>query len=919
MSPVPAVSVIVPVFNVERYLGKCLESVLSQSLENIEVICTDDGSSDRSPEILAEYAAKDPRVKTIFHGKNLGTNAARKHAVAASSGEYVMFLDADDEFAPDACLKACDAIKKHNVDILQFGAEIVDATDNMDLSGLSGYFAQKHTRVEGDLVKKCWLGGKQRAFNWSLWNKIVNGDIARLAYSQTTDEFVPRANDLYAFFFIARISRSYMGIPDKLYRCNRGAGLYGTTFHSLETFRLYLTQKRTVDLLREFCRKNGEEEKYEEVLSHLETTTRNNCLDRWLNDLVPEESGAGFERLIATFGVDDVICGLASRYWKRQADVARKAATGDYFLRRSRRTGRSQLAIAFYYGSITDGGGQRVTARLCNMLAEATDAERKPLYRVILITDDKEQENEYPLSPLVSRRFLPCRQTVTGNSFRERYFAWKKILDEDPVDIVVSGYWFDAFSLWDMLAVKIHASRPAFLLYIHSFTARPFIYADDSALRLTDVYRIADGIFVLSECDRAYVSRYARHVVCGVNPIFAPKISENVREREPHAILWTGRIVDIKRPLDLVLMMKRLVSDVPDAKLYIVGDDKSAVARKLVEKVRVLGLSENVILTGFTADVAHYLARASVYVCTSEYEGFPMSIGEALSFGVPVVMYDLPWLTFVQDGRGIVPVPHGRYDVMAKEVARLLTCDDERERLSAEGMKQIKDMAAVNLVEIWGKFFREITEDAYDGKSAAVPASRRSRTCEDILFDHIVMYQEVAKQSLRKKVAVAQKAGNRKEPLVPLSVPGRIDITNLGNTGNDVELPEISDGDAKQKPITWIKSGGGGVLIESSAGSLTLQIKCIGEGKLKLALRGRDVRGRDKRRIPEWVDYTSLRINGATVFKGRKAVWHDRPFRVERSVKDGEVVSVSTSWERHEESLLEHFVAAIRRTVRIRK
>ena len=89
------VSVIIPVFNVEKYLKECIESISNQSLEDIEIICIDDGSSDDSLNILNEYANKDSRFK-ILHQDNLGPGAARNYGVNESSSPWICFLDADD-------------------------------------------------------------------------------------------------------------------------------------------------------------------------------------------------------------------------------------------------------------------------------------------------------------------------------------------------------------------------------------------------------------------------------------------------------------------------------------------------------------------------------------------------------------------------------------------------------------------------------------------------------------------------------------------------------------------------------------------------------------------------------------------------------------------------------------------------------
>ncbi|MDE7177468.1 MAG: glycosyltransferase [Lachnospiraceae bacterium] len=94
------VSVVIPIYNTARYLPECLESVMNQTLKEIEIICVNDGSTDDSPRILAEYALKDERIK-IIHKENGGLVAARKTGVLAAKGTYVAFVDSDDWIEPD--------------------------------------------------------------------------------------------------------------------------------------------------------------------------------------------------------------------------------------------------------------------------------------------------------------------------------------------------------------------------------------------------------------------------------------------------------------------------------------------------------------------------------------------------------------------------------------------------------------------------------------------------------------------------------------------------------------------------------------------------------------------------------------------------------------------------------------------------
>lgn len=101
---VPRVSVIIPVYNTEKYLRECLDSVINQTLRDIEIICINDGSTDNSLEILKEYATKDERIK-IIDKKNEGVATARNIGIKRTSGEYVIFIDPDDYYPANDILE----------------------------------------------------------------------------------------------------------------------------------------------------------------------------------------------------------------------------------------------------------------------------------------------------------------------------------------------------------------------------------------------------------------------------------------------------------------------------------------------------------------------------------------------------------------------------------------------------------------------------------------------------------------------------------------------------------------------------------------------------------------------------------------------------------------------------------------------
>ena len=115
MTDQPLVSIVVPVYNTEKYLSDCLESLLAQTEKNIEILAVDDGSSDGSPAVLRRYAANCPQIR-IFTQKNAGPGAARNTALKNARGKYVMFCDSDDMFKPSMRREMAQIMENENVD-----------------------------------------------------------------------------------------------------------------------------------------------------------------------------------------------------------------------------------------------------------------------------------------------------------------------------------------------------------------------------------------------------------------------------------------------------------------------------------------------------------------------------------------------------------------------------------------------------------------------------------------------------------------------------------------------------------------------------------------------------------------------------------------------------------------------------------
>lgn len=159
----PKISVVIPVYNAEKFLEKCLDSVLGQTLSDLEIICINDGSKDNSAKILKSYAAADKRIQIITK-KNAGVSAARNDGIGAATGDFIHFLDADDYIDADYYERMFSAAKNSTSDIACSGF----VTDSKHTHGLQ----YKKYRLLTGIKQK--LRGTNALLDGYVWRYLFN-------------------------------------------------------------------------------------------------------------------------------------------------------------------------------------------------------------------------------------------------------------------------------------------------------------------------------------------------------------------------------------------------------------------------------------------------------------------------------------------------------------------------------------------------------------------------------------------------------------------------------------------------------------------------------------------------------------------------------------------------------------------------
>ena len=173
----PAISVIIPVYKVERYLDACVASVAGQTFADLEILLVDDGSPDACPALCDAWAQRDPRIRVI-HRQNGGLSAARNTGIEAAAGRFLAFVDADDLLEPDALRRAYEAQAVTGADLVIFNLRYVDET-NTPLPAPDFSQFRDEVLTPDEVWQRYFSLAEQRIYYVVAWNKLYRAELFR--------------------------------------------------------------------------------------------------------------------------------------------------------------------------------------------------------------------------------------------------------------------------------------------------------------------------------------------------------------------------------------------------------------------------------------------------------------------------------------------------------------------------------------------------------------------------------------------------------------------------------------------------------------------------------------------------------------------------------------------------------------------
>jgi len=288
----------------------------------------------------------------------------------------------------------------------------------------------------------------------------------------------------------------------------------------------------------------------------------------------------------------------------------------------------------------------------------------------------------------------------------------------------------------DMMSAKLLGIP--FVIQTHSFWGQGLKsgQAQDAhhSIFINKLYGLCDAVVTLTKTDHTWWASQHPRVFQTLNPLSFELDSAKPAKLDTKNILWVGRISWEKQPMDALKIMREVVNVGVDAKLQILGKaDNEEFGKQFLNTVKELHLEDHVELLGFHSDVAPFYENASICLCTSEYEGFLMTLAESKIHGVPTVTYLLPNLDMVQEGAGMKIVEQNRTHDAAMEIIRLLKDDQERAKLGKEARESVERMYAFDVSALWNRIFASVA-----GSEGEIPGEvdlKQLKTAIDMLLD----------------------------------------------------------------------------------------------------------------------------------------------------------------------------------------
>ncbi len=623
------VSVIIVAHNVEKYISDCIESVVNQTLEDIEIIVLDDCSADGTKSIIESYAEKDSRIKPVYNWENKGTFVTRNSGVYHAGGEYIMFVDGDDCLVPQACRTAFERITTAGTDVVQFGFDTFAENPGYDeicksVKEYGNTYLPQINNAEGTgIIHPQYTGGR---IIHTLWNKIYKKSVLIEVCNNCPDEYIIMAEDrLFTIIALCKI-QSYSHIPDELYLYRVGTGL--STRKEMPAHKLKSIAKTyfVYNYIRSWLNENTDISITGYVVDYLKNSVINNICERITVRQNRENRQLFTDELLKYCTEEEFITILSYMLYNGRI---KEEVLADICcdLKLFRPEIKEPKTIGTFWPDMKNGG-------VPNVVASFADIWVKKGYDVILFTDEEHDENDYNINPAVKRIVLPSSENLDMDSLGTRIEMWRRCIKEFGIDIIVYHAYTNPKMLMDIMSVKSAGS--GFIMHTHGiFCVNEFnsnIFDRYSGLIRHKVFRLTDLVLTLSRVDEAYWKCFGLKT-CNITDM--SEISVDIR-REKH--ISDIILIAEETEENYIRNIIKAVENIPGIKLTVLGSENDKYMQSLKKYINSNNLQNIVYTADFRKNILPLYKWTEIFAAAAKPAREPASVHKRTPLETAVVM-----------------------------------------------------------------------------------------------------------------------------------------------------------------------------------------------------------------------------------------------------------------------------------------
>lgn len=410
-----------------------------------------------------------------------------------------------------------------------------------------------------------------------------------------------------------------------------------------------------------------------------------------LSDVMFESTMSELDSLFREYDYAAVLGTLAS-VWTFEDAVRLFGKYGQCF-----QSGRSIRTIATMFYRACSGGTERVNAALMSIWV-------KMGLRVILFTEEPENPLDFSYPKSVKRIVIPPKTEI-----KARLLSLQTHCREEQVDLFINHEWPKQSFIWECALMKrLHIYC---VQYCHRHFASNCKMVDTFFAQLAN-FKLCDMVIAISETNAKFYQLCLCNTFLMQNPI--PRDLATVAipaSLNSNRVLMVGRLAKEKSPLETLEIFKLVHDELPEVMLDVVGDgDMDDDMRKYVQ---AHGLRNCVVFHGAktTTELDAYYRNAACVLFASKMEGYPMVLLEAKAYGVPVVMYELPYLTLVKDGKGVLSAPIGDCRKIAEHLIKVMRDKEYRHKLGNDARESFDHFNSHDHIADWDRIFKILSGD----------------------------------------------------------------------------------------------------------------------------------------------------------------------------------------------------------------